>query len=47
MSFPMTPTEQKTAARDFAAFWSGKGYEKGQTRDRLRHFPCMGMVAVI
>ena len=28
----MTPTEQKTAARDFAAFWTGKGYEKGQTQ---------------
>ena len=26
----MTLTEQKTAARDFAAFWTGKGYEKGQ-----------------
>ena len=32
MSFPMTSTEQKTAARDFAAFWTGKGYEKGQTQ---------------
>ena len=28
----MTSTEQKTAARDFAAFWTGKGYEKGQTQ---------------
>ena len=28
----MIPTEQKTAARDFAAFWFGKGYEKGQTQ---------------
>ena len=28
----MTPTEQKTAARDFAVFWTGKGYEKGQTQ---------------
>ena len=32
MSFPMIPTKQKTAARDFVAFWSGKGYEKGQTQ---------------
>ena len=32
MSFPMTPTSQKTAARDFADFWFGKGYEKGQTQ---------------
>lgn len=29
---PMIPTEQKTAARDFVAFWTGKGYEKGQTQ---------------
>lgn len=28
----MTPTEQKTAVRDFVAFWTGKGYEKGQTQ---------------
>ena len=28
----MTPTEQKTAARNFAAFWTGKGYERGQTQ---------------
>ena len=24
--------EQKAAARDFVAFWTGKGYEKGQTQ---------------
>ncbi|MBR1608142.1 MAG: class I SAM-dependent DNA methyltransferase [Kiritimatiellae bacterium] len=28
----MTPQEQKQAARDFVAFWTGKGYEKGQTQ---------------
>ena len=28
----MTATEQKQAARDFAAYWRGKGYEKGQTQ---------------
>ena len=25
-----TPTSQQSAAREFAAFWTGKGYEKGQ-----------------
>ena len=25
-----TPTTQQTAAREFVAFWTGKGYEKGQ-----------------
>ena len=28
----MQPQEQKRAARDFVAFWTGKGYEKGQTQ---------------
>ena len=29
----MTPTShQQSAAREFAAFWTGKGYEKGQTQ---------------
>ena len=28
----MKPQEQKRAARDFVAFWTGKGYEKGQTQ---------------
>ena len=28
----MTPAEQKQAAKSFAAFWKGKGYEKGQTQ---------------
>ena len=28
----MTSTEKKTAAREFVAFWTGKGYEKGQTQ---------------
>ena len=27
-----TPASQQTAAREFAAFWTGKGYEKGQTQ---------------
>ena len=27
-----TPTSQKSAARDFVTFWTGKGYEKGQTQ---------------
>ena len=27
----MTPNEQKKAAREFAAYWKDKGYEKGQT----------------
>ena len=27
-----TPTSQQSAARDYVAFWSGKGYEKGQTQ---------------
>jgi len=31
----MIPTSQQTAARDFAAFWFGKGYEKGQTQPFL------------
>ena len=26
------PTEEKTGARDFVSFWTGKGYEKGQTQ---------------
>ena len=26
-----TPTSQQTAARMFVEFWTGKGYEKGQT----------------
>ena len=29
---PVTPVEQKTAAAEFAAFWAGTGYEKGQTQ---------------
>ena len=28
----MTPIQQKKAAADFAAFWQGKGYEKGDTQ---------------
>ena len=28
----MTDTQQKDAAKRFAAFWSGKGYEKGQSQ---------------
>ena len=28
----MTAAEQKQAAKDFAAYWKGKGYEKGQTQ---------------
>ena len=28
----MTAAEQKKAAREFAAFWKGKGYEKGQSQ---------------
>ena len=27
-----TPTSQKAAARQFVEFWTGKGYEKGQTQ---------------
>ena len=27
-----TPTSQQAAARDFAAFWTDKEYEKGQTQ---------------
>ena len=27
-----TPTTQQTAAHEFVAFWTGKGYEKGQTQ---------------
>ena len=28
----MTDKEQKKAAKDFAARWEGKGYEKGQSQ---------------
>ena len=28
----MTDTEQKKAAREFAAYWKDKGYEKGQSQ---------------
>ena len=28
----MTPQEQKAAAKEFADYWKGKGYEKGQTQ---------------
>ena len=28
----MTPHEQRIAAKEFADFWKGKGYEKGQTQ---------------
>ena len=27
----MTPIQQQKAAKDFAAHWEGKGYEKGST----------------
>ena len=30
MSFPIT--SQQTDAREFVAFWTGKGYEKGQAQ---------------
>lgn len=29
----MTAQEQKQAAKEFADFWKGKGYEKGQTQN--------------
>ena len=29
---PNSPAKQKEAAREFIAFWTGKGYEKGQTQ---------------
>ena len=32
MTTPLSPAEQTAAAKDFAAFWQGKGYEKGQTQ---------------
>ena len=28
----ISSTEQKSAATEFVAFWTGKGYEKGQTQ---------------
>lgn len=28
----MTDTEQRTAAKKFAAYWKGRGYEKGQSQ---------------
>lgn len=28
----MTEKEQKQAAKQFAKFWEGKGYEKGQSQ---------------
>ena len=32
MTTPLSPAEQTAAAKDFAAFWQDKGYEKGQTQ---------------
>ena len=32
MTTPLSAAEQTAAARDFVAFWQGKGYEKGQTQ---------------
>ena len=34
-----TPTSQKAAARQFVEFWTGKGYEKGQTQPFLGGLP--------
>ena len=28
----MTPQEQKAAAKEFADYWKGRGYEKGETQ---------------
>ena len=33
----MDTTNAKDAAREFAAFWAGKGYEKGQTQPFWLH----------
>ena len=32
MNTPLSPAEQTAAAKEFADFWAGKGYEKGQTQ---------------
>ena len=37
MPTPLSPPEQTAAAKDFAAFWKGKGYEKGQTQPFWLH----------
>ena len=38
---PLTDTQQKTAAKKFAEYWEGKGYEKGESQkfwiDLLEH----------
>ena len=37
MSAPLSPAEQTSAAKEFADFWAGKGYEKGQTQPFWLH----------
>ena len=37
MSAPLSPAEQTAAAKEFADFWAGKGYEKGQTQPFWLH----------
>ena len=37
MTTPLSAPEQTAAAREFAAFWHGKGYEKGQTQPFWLH----------
>ena len=38
---PLTDTQQTTAAKKFAEYWEGKGYEKGESQkfriDLLEH----------
>ena len=29
----MNDTQQKAAAKSFAAYWKGKGYEKGESQN--------------
>ena len=33
----MTDREQRAAAKDFAEFWKGKGYEKGESQPFWLH----------
>ncbi len=37
----MTDAQQRAAAKEFAAYWKGKGYEKGESQPF--GFPCFAM----
>ena len=36
----MNDTQQKAAAKSFAAYWKGKGYEKGESQAFWLSLPC-------